>query len=65
MAFRSQEIDFTLRASKKRHSPVNPLILAPGEPCQTYDIQNYKIINCVVLRQKKEKKKRIKKKDAF
>ena len=37
-----REMDF-LRASKKERSPVDTL--AQGEPHQTYDLQNYKIIN--------------------
>ena len=36
-----REMDF-LRASKKERSPVDTL--AQGEPHQTYDLQNYKII---------------------
>lgn len=42
---RRQRNGFFSRVSRSQHSPANPLILAQWEPCQSSDLEDYKIVD--------------------
>lgn len=46
---RKQGNGFSLKNSTKDYGPADTWILAQWEPCQTSNLQNCNIINCVVL----------------